>query len=525
MTGLGHSGHDETPTGRPSSHLTPGHRSNARVTRDGTLPLPTPTPGIYTSEGVAVHGVTPWKTAGYEGDGIKIGIIDSGFDNLRNLMGTELPLAYQVESQCYVVTRDADGNVTGVSGTFSDRLRDCEGSWHGTAVAEAIVDVAPKVSLYLSNASAEIGIKRARGRMRAAVDWMIREGVHIINYSQGWQFTEGLGDGVVQYGVNDLLDMVQDAVDAGILWVNSAGNENGETWRGALSGTIDSDGVKNIDFTSGDNRNYITFSGTDRKITAQLRWEAPWRDTNCDLDLMLYRENPTGDDYRVTSSNTTQSRFYSNNPYERVDEFDATASGGHYLQVRHRFPRTASRCAGVEWVQLLLDPPHTLEHTTTGYSINYPSESKSPGLLSVGAAKHSTISTIQPYSSRGPTNGTSFTINGSTVVTPERKKPELVGADCGRWSWTFDEPEPVSDCWFAGTSQAAPHVAGLAALVLERYDNLTERQYTPEDLANWLKTPRCNVSQRKTPTTPGAKALPCSPTPHPRPACRPYLLA
>ena len=101
-----------------SSHLTPGHRSNAQETRDETLPLPTPTPGIYTSEGVAAHGVTPWKTALYEGKGIKIGIIDSGFDNLRNLMGSELPLAYQVESQCYVVTRDADGDVTGVSDTL-----------------------------------------------------------------------------------------------------------------------------------------------------------------------------------------------------------------------------------------------------------------------------------------------------------------------------------------------------------------------------------------------------------------------
>ena len=235
----------------PSSHLTPGHRSNAQETRDETLPLPTPTPGIYTSEGVAAHGVTPWKTALYEGKGIKIGIIDSGFDNLRNLMGTELPLAYQVESQCYAVTRDADGNVTGVSTTFSDRLSDCEGNWHGTMVAEAIVDVAPKVSLYLSNAIAQTNTRNARLQMRAAVDWMIREGVHIINYSQGWRFTEGLGNGVVQYGESDVLDMVNDAVTAGILWVNSASNDNGRTWRGPLSGMTGSDGVKNIDFTGG----------------------------------------------------------------------------------------------------------------------------------------------------------------------------------------------------------------------------------------------------------------------------------
>ena len=38
-----------------------------------------------------------------------------------------------------------------------------------------------------------------------------------------------------------------------------------------------------------------------------------------------------------------------------------------------------------------------------------------------------------------------------------------------------------------GTSQAAPHVAGLAALVIDRYDNPDARQYTAADVADWLK--------------------------------------
>ncbi len=42
-------------------------------------------------------------------------------------------------------------------------------------------------------------------------------------------------------------------------------------------------------------------------------------------------------------------------------------------------------------------------------------------------------------------------------------------------------------CWFWGTSQAAPHVAGLATLVIDRYDNPDARQYTAADVADWLK--------------------------------------
>ena len=69
--------------------------------------------------------------------------------------------------------------------------------------------------------------------------------------------------------------------------------------------------------------------------------------------------------------------------------------------------------------------------------------------------------TIEDFSSLGPT-------------TDGRTKPDIVGADRG-------DSATYGALGFAGTSQASPHVAGLAALVLEQFPDLT-----PEQVADFL---------------------------------------
>ena len=118
-----------------------------------------PAQGTVVSDGVALHGAAAWHTAGLKGQGVKIGVIDSGFEGFASLMGTELPAS--VEARCYTDI-----------GVFSSRLEDCENDEvHGTAVTEAAFDIAPEATYYIATPGG------SHGDIVTAVDWMIDHGV------------------------------------------------------------------------------------------------------------------------------------------------------------------------------------------------------------------------------------------------------------------------------------------------------------------------------------------------------------
>ena len=417
---------------------------------------PEPEYGYFTSQGVQAHLAQAWHNAGYKGQGVKVGIIDSGFEGFRELMGTELPTTVLV--RCYTDL-----------GVSSRNLADCRHyrgnptGVHGTASAETVVDFIPEASLYIAN-------PKSHADMRDAVDWMISEGVSVINASISWSF-DGPGDGTSPYATG-LVNTVDRAVEAGIVWVSSAGNSAQHTWFGSYSNP-DSDRWAN--FLGSGERNYLTIpEGSSlqdyESLQFELRWEDSWvledgqiGGASSDLDLFVF-DGAT--DTVVASSRDYQSGRPGEIPHEFLwsRHFSEPPTGSsYYVVVSHEWGDAP------EWIQLVLshEGPTLHYHTLYG-SIKNPAEGRNPGMLAVGAADWRDVRTIEPYSSRGPTPDGRF-------------KPDIVGATCG---------ESATYPGYCGTSGSSPHVAGLAALARQRFPS-----YTPAQVAAYLKD---HAQQRET---------------------------
>ena len=417
---------------------------------------PEPEYGYFTSQGVQAHLAQAWHNAGYKGQGVKVGIIDSGFEGFRELMGTELPTTVLV--RCYTDL-----------GVSSRNLADCRHhrgnptGVHGTASAETVVDFIPEASLYIAN-------PKSHADMRDAVDWMISEGVSVINASISWTF-DGPGDGTSPYATG-LVNTVDRAVEAGIVWVSSAGNSAQHTWFGSYSNP-DSDRWAN--FLGSGERNYLTIpEGSSlqdyESLQFELRWEDSWvledgqiGGASSDLDLFVFDG--------ATDTVVASSRDYqSGRPGELPREFlwnrhfsEPPTGSSYYVVISHE------RGDAPEWIQLVLSHAGPTLHRHTLYgSIKNPAEGRNPGMLAVGAADWRDVRTIEPYSSRGPTPDGRF-------------KPDIVGATCG---------ESATYPGYCGTSGSSPHVAGLAALARQRFPS-----YTPAQVAAYLKD---HAQQRET---------------------------
>ena len=397
---------------------------------------PQPAQSTIGSEAATVHGATAWHSAGVKGQGVRIGIIDTGFSGYRGLMGSELPSS--VEARCYT---DVD--------IFTANLTDCEtgDDLHGTAVTEAAFDISPEATYYIANPFSE-------GDLANVVAWMIDHDVDIINHSVHWIWS-GAGDGTSPYS-NSALRTVDAAVAAGITWVNAAGNSATETWFGDFS---DSDGDGFHNFTENDGCNTFDVE-EDLYIWAFLRWDDAWQGSTEDLDLQLYRVFPfTGTLLRIpailTGGATIQDGESGDIPFEEV--YYEISSAGTYCLAVGNYSDTSPG-----WIQLQTWSPHKFEHYTLHHSIGEPADSANLGLVAVGAADTLDTSTIEEFSSQGPT-------------PDDRVKPDIVGADKVH-SAAFGE-------LFSGTSQASPYVAGLAALVKQRFPD-----YAPQQVANYLKT-------------------------------------
>lgn len=397
------------------------------------------TDDAFVSWGALATDVKQWHDSGRLGAGVKVGVIDLGFKDYKALLGTDLPPSTDVVAW----------------GKSSLGAEDSTTERHGTAVAEVVHDMAPSAQLYLARIANE-------AEFAQAVDWMVANGVDVINASLIWP-----GVGILD-GLGPINKIVDGAVQRGVFWANAAGNHRLNHWSG------DWNPYQTSTQLFPNNLNVARFyASSGELITGSLTWNDGWGDADQDFDLYLLYWNGSSWDWVAWSENYQDGVGGNDFPAEHV-RYRAPATGV-YGWVIYKHDAT-------EVVNFDLLCGHQLEDAVqvAARSLVVPADNRSAGMMAV-AAVHSD-STLAQYSSAGPTRDGRL---GIDLTAPS-------GCDTAGYA-----PAP-----FYGTSASSPHVAGAAALMLESYPQLSAA-----DLEDRLKSSALDMAAAGPDTDTGAGRL------------------
>jgi hypothetical protein len=412
--------------------------------------------GAVTSQGdTALRSYVARTTYGVDGTGVKVGILSDSYDNkggaAAGVASGDLPAGVQV-------LKDA------ASG----------GSDEGRGMAELIHDVAPGSPLAFYTAFV------SQLDFAAGIRALATAGCKIITDDVSYFAEPFFQDGPIAQSIDDVVN------NSGVTYFSSAGNNARTSYQKAYNPTttpaapltLPAGYVSAHNFGGGDIRQSFLLRGGGRTTIISFQWDDPFFSVSggtgaqTDMDILVYIGGVFYGNLSGTSDNL------GGDPLEIV----GIRNSGADVTIELVLAKYAGPDPSlVKWVYFGNGVTTTIEYDTkSSTAVGHTNASR---CISVGAAAFyntpayngAATATVEGFSSAGGTP-VYFTTSGARLGSPvTRPKPEITSVDGGNTTFFGSDSNRDTDAFpnFFGTSAAAPHAAGVAALMKQKVPSIT----------------------------------------------------
>jgi len=315
---------------------------------------------------------------------------------------------------------------------------DSQDNGHGTAVAAVIHGAAPDAELFIAFFDGN-----SRQGFNDALEWLAQNKVQVINYSAGNLIGPRDGTSVQAQAVTAFVR------DTGVLWVNSAGNY--AISHSAFEFKPDDKGIQ----TFGEDQKTLPFKVASSVTSVAMNWNGNWNGKENNEYIFTVLDKDGNEVVTAAEPRRGKANQY---PFQFAN-FESEPGEVYYLVIA----KTRGKSDNV--IDIII--PNALLPKwamVPAYSVTTPGDADA--VLTVGASGLSE-DVLEDYSSRGPT-------------ADDRLKPDLSAP-------TGEKVVGYEDEGFFGTSGAAPLVAGAAALVLQKFPDMTNAEVKAFLIANVQK--------------------------------------